>query len=76
MTGKVDMRGLATLKEVFHYAEMGAIEGIEPEAARYITGRFFIMESEEALEFERLQTDYDELRETIEEIADTCRRAL
>ena len=38
----VDPRSCATLGEVLKYAEMGNMEGITPEFARYLTDNFNI----------------------------------
>ena len=75
--GMVDIRGCANLKEIFHYAEQGAIEGCSPEFARYITDNYHLEDDYEDIEErERIQRDYDDLREAVEEIEEISRRAL
>lgn len=72
---KIDIRTCADLEEIFHYAELGDIEGCSPEFAKYIVSNFDISGQLAADdELDELKIQVKDMEEDFEEIETIARR--
>ena len=65
----------ANLEELFKYGEMGNIEGLSPELARYVIENYDLAEPEPEEGLEDLARVVDEMNDCFDEIIDIAKRA-